>query len=146
MLTIIISVVVFTSIAALTVKKFFILDKWLYIIYFTVIGLVVGAIVVSFLPPVYKISEFDVYYILDTPVNIKSSSDEISFFTKGDHGEIIPMNLKVDAVSVKHTNDKLSQIEVIKYVRTNKFSFGGPMVVVNVLIANPHHWCGFFWF
>ena len=118
--------------------------QWFVIFMVSVYGLGIGAFVAYQVPQKYEVSERNVYYILEDSIYIQPSPNEITFFTEGDYGEPIPMNFKVDTVSIKHTNDKISQIEVIKYVGFNKFSLEDPKVTVNILMSsNPHQWCGF---
>ena len=148
MLTVIIFAVVLAVISALLIyfkPNFVKWGKTCYVIVCAVVGMDIGAFVASFFPQNYEVSECNVYYILDKkPISIQSGSDEITFFIDGGDGKTIPMNVKVNSVFIKHINGEDSKVEIIKYVRTNKFALGGPKVDVNILISDPHHWCGFF--
>ena len=148
MLTVIISVVVFVlAILEPHVKYMFQnnFGKWGSVIVLGMLGLEIGILIACFIPEKYEISKCDVYYISDDkPINIQTTSKEITFFREEVDGKTISMDIKVDSLTIEHTSDKNS-IEVITYVRTNKFAVGGPKVKANVFMSsNPHHWCGFF--
>ena len=139
MYTIIITTIVLAVVSAIVFKKLKVSSKWCCIIGFMMASVEIGAIVASFISPRYEISKCDVYYISDDkPINIQTSSKEITFFAEEVDGKPISMDIKVDSLSIEHTSDKNS-IEVITYVRTNKFAIGGPKVKANVLMSsNPH--------
>lgn len=142
MLTVIISVVVFVlAILEPHVKYMFQnnFGKWGSVITLGLLGLEIGILIACFIPEKYEISKCDVYYISDDkPINIQTTSKEITFFREEVDGKTISMDIKVDSLTIEHTNDKNS-IEVINYTRTNKFAIGGPKVKVNVLMSsNPH--------
>ena len=143
MLTVIISTVVFLlAILEPHVKSQFqnVYGKWGSVIVLCVVGLGIGLLIACAIPKKYEISKCDVYYISDDkPINIQTTSKEITFFREEVDGKTISMDIKVDSLTIEHTSDKNS-IEVITYVRTNKFAIGGPKVKANVLMSsNPHH-------
>ena len=140
MYTLIITLVVTVAIYAILVVKKVVKKFNVYVLNILAIGgMEIGAIIAAYIPQRYEISKCEVHYILDKPINIQPSSDEITFFTERDYGEPIPMNLKVDTLLLGHTNNENSQIEVITYIPTNKFALGNSKVAANVLMSsNPH--------
>lgn len=139
MYTIIIAVVVTVAIYAILSAKKVVKDDVRILFILAMFGMAIGTIIAAYIPQRYEISKCEVHYILDEPINIQPSSDEITFFTERDHGEPISMNFKVDSLLLEHTNNENSQIEVITYIPTNKFALGNSKVAANVrMSSNPH--------
>lgn len=139
MYTIIIAVVVTVAIYAILSAKKVVKDDVRILFILAMFGMAIGTVIAAYIPQRYEISKCDVYYISDDkPINIQIGSKEITFFAEEVDGKPISMDIKVGSLSIEHTSDKNS-IEVITYVRTNKFAIGGPKVKANVLMSsNPH--------